>query len=219
MTRPPRNGDRPPHHHTEPDHHPDDHPDRRPSADTGGLPDQLALAELANANVPDVVDGVPPVPINVWRLTDVSRSRARQPDSGLTPHLAVLLLGVFTRPGDLVVDVAADPALAGVARAGARRHLPVHDPADLATLPRAAGAVRLAFLPWPLQSTSSTGVTETDRAAATTVFTACRRRLGADGRAIVALVPTEARRPYVEQSQVVIPAAPKPDGRPAAWWG
>jgi hypothetical protein len=207
MTRSPRNGDRPPDHHPEPE--PDHDPDRRRPADAGGLPDQLALAELANAGVPDVVDGVPPVPINVWRLTDVGRSRARRGDSGLTPQLAVLLLGVFTRPGDLVVDVAADPALAGVARAGARRYLPVHDPADLATLPNAAGAARLALLPWPLASPSRTDVAGTNRVAPTAVFAACHRLLAADGCAVLALVPSATQPTYVEQAQVVIPAARK----------
>jgi hypothetical protein len=62
MTRPPRNGDRPPDHHNEPDRD----PDHRSPADADGLPDQLALAELANAGVPDFVNGVPPVR-SAWR--------------------------------------------------------------------------------------------------------------------------------------------------------
>jgi hypothetical protein len=145
MTRPPRNGDHPPHY----DHEPGHDSDRRSPADASGLPDQLALAELANAGVPDVVDGVPPVPINVWRLTDVGRPDAHHRGSGLPPQLAVLLLGVFTRPGDVVVDVAADVALGGVARAGARQYLSVHDPTDLAGLADVTGEARVVFLLWP----------------------------------------------------------------------
>jgi hypothetical protein len=197
MTRPPH-GDRPPDHDTEPDHH-----NRRSPADAGGLPEQLGLAELANAGVPDVVDGMSPVPISVWRLTDVGRPCARRPDSGLPPQLAVLLLGVFTRPGDFVVDVAADAALAGAARAGARRHRPVHDPAEL-TGP--AGGARLALVPWPLPSPMAE-VTETNDVAAATVLAACRRLLAADSCAIVVLVPAAAEVPYVDQAQVVIRAA------------
>jgi hypothetical protein len=203
MTRPPHNGDRQPDHDPEPDHD----SDRRSPADAGGLPDQLALAELANASVPDVVDGVPPVPINVWRLTDVGRPDASRPGSGLPPQLAVLLLGVFTRPGELVVDVAADAALAGVACAGARLYLPVHDPTDLVKPVSPTSAARLAFLPWPLPAPSSTDTTGTNPAAAAAVLTACRRLLAADGCLIVALAPTAAQLPYIEQSQLVIHAA------------
>jgi hypothetical protein len=203
MTRPPRNGDHPPHY----DHEPGHDSDRRSPADAGGLPDQLALAELANAGVPDVVDGVPPVPINVWRLTDVGRPDAHHRGSGLPPQLAVLLLGVFTRPGDVVVDVAADVALGGVARAGARQYLSVHDPTDLAGLADVTGEARVVFLLWPLPARSETDATRTPPNPAATVFSPCRRLLAAGGCVIAALAPGATQRPYVEQSQLVIQAA------------
>ena len=142
-----------------------------------------------------VADAAPPVPINVWRITDVTQPAATsQHGRVLATQLAVLLLGVFTRPNDVVIDVAADVALAGAASGGARRYRPVPDPAHL---PSAAGPARLILLPWPFPSP----------AAPVAVLTACRRLLTADGRVTVALTPSPAPTPYVEHTRRLLPAA------------
>ncbi|MFC0505041.1 hypothetical protein [Micromonospora costi] len=68
----------------------------------------------------DLVAGDPPVPITVWRTahgpSDVGRS--------IGARLAYRLVAAYTRPGDVVVDLTADHALAAVSAAGSRRHHP-----------------------------------------------------------------------------------------------
>jgi len=183
MTQPPDN------RHRTPDHNDHDHDaGRRRLADAGSLPD-VALAESVGPGRVDVADATPLVPINVWRITDVARPEALGRGVDLTPQLAVLLLGVFTRPADLVIDLADDVALAGAARAGSRRYLPVHDPTHLADLAGNAtgtehngitqtnqltGAARLAFLSWPLSA--RTGTTGTNLGAVA-LLAACRQTL------------------------------------------
>jgi hypothetical protein len=212
MTQPPDNRHRTPDHN---DHDHDHDAGRRRLADAGSLPD-VALAESVGSAMVDVADGTPPVPINVWRITDVARPDVLGRGVDLTPQLAVLLLGVFTRPADLVIDLADDVALAGAARAGSRRHLPVHDPTDLAGLAghtsgmeadgptrtnQLTGAARLAFMPWPLPA--KTGKNPNPA----TLLTTCRQMLAEGGRAVVALAATEGELPYVERFHLVLRAA------------
>jgi hypothetical protein len=163
MSRPPHNNHRTPGHDPDAD-----------SPEAGSLSDPATLAEMTGTGLLDIVDGVPPVPINIRRITDHGRPHDPCGRGRLTPQLAVLPLGVFTRPGDVVVDLAADAALAGAART--------------------AG---LTFLPWPLPAPPRTGATGTDPVAATAVLTACRQPLTADGCAIVALAPATAQPPYI----------------------
>ncbi|MEO3780493.1 hypothetical protein ABGB16_27500 [Micromonospora sp. B11E3] len=68
----------------------------------------------------DLVAGDPPVPVTVWRT-------ARGPaDAGrsIGARLAYRLVAAYTRPGEVVVDLTTDHALAAVCAAGGRRHHP-----------------------------------------------------------------------------------------------
>ncbi|MCW3818612.1 hypothetical protein ONA91_29655 [Micromonospora sp. DR5-3] len=68
----------------------------------------------------DLVAGDPPVPVTVWRT-------ARGPaDAGrsIGARLAYRLIAAYTRPGEVIVDLTSDHALAAVCTAGGRRHHP-----------------------------------------------------------------------------------------------
>lgn len=93
-----------------------------------------------------------PVPVAVL-LPPPGEHPRRSGSGGLSPHAARQLVAVYTRPGDLVLDLDADPGLAGAAGWLDRRHLAVTDPSDrpgagsarlvVARLPR-PGAIRLS---------------------------------------------------------------------------
>jgi hypothetical protein len=117
--------------------------------------------------------------------------------------MAALLVGCYTRPGDTIVAVGHDPALAGAAGAGARTYLAVDDPADLADLDRVAGTVRLVVLSWPPARRTS----PVRPAEATDLFTACRLITGRDGCTIVAFAPLEPDDTYAQHSRLLVPAA------------
>src|SRR5262245_46252126 len=86
----------------------------------------------------DVVAGAPPVPISVWRVAADAGWSADL--SRFTPRLASLLIGLYTRVGDTVVDLIDDPAVAGAAGAGGRRYLHLNRPTA------AIGSARLSHL-------------------------------------------------------------------------
>lgn len=68
----------------------------------------------------DVVAGDPPVPVTVWRTAHSPADGGRS----VGARLAYRLVAAYTRPGEVVVDVTADHALAAVSAAGRRRHHP-----------------------------------------------------------------------------------------------
>ncbi|WP_433288525.1 hypothetical protein [Micromonospora sp. CA-244673] len=74
----------------------------------------------ADPTLTDVVAGDPPVPITVWRTarTDADISHS------IGARLAYRLVAAYSRPGDPVVDLTDDHALAAVCQAGRRRHHP-----------------------------------------------------------------------------------------------
>ena len=94
--------------------------DRVPSApavaDCDGS-EQLDLSALVAANAIDVIPGDPPVPITVWRVPGPPGDT-----DTITAGTAPLLVGQHAHPGDTVVSVGYDLALASCAgRTGARR--------------------------------------------------------------------------------------------------
>ena len=109
---------------------------------------QKEIAALGAACVLDVAahDADPDnaVPITGWRVPDLGQAPAFGVPAfhGLTPRLAAVLVTRYSRPGQLVLDLAADLAAEGVAGASARRYAHVH--------PAAAGILVDAPAPGPL---------------------------------------------------------------------
>jgi hypothetical protein len=181
-------------------HHPDrDHSHPHPQTQ----PDPFALSELITAGDIDVVSGDPPVPIAVWRVWDAESTYGHTNTDVLSPRMAALLIGYYTRPGDTVVSVGNDPALAGAAGAGGRTYRWVQDPHDLPALDHVAGTVALIVLPWPPpQQPGGMG-----REQLTQVFRACQELMSSDGCTIVAISALPVGETYVEHSGPLIPAA------------
>jgi hypothetical protein len=169
-----------------------------------GGEDPLGLSNLIAGGVIDVVPGDPPVPITVWRVADPADPYRHDPD-GLTGRTAQLLVALHTRPGDTIVSLADDPAIAGAAGAGGCRYLSVGEAHRLADLVHVSGAVRLLILRWPPAIHASSPGVNLD--AMVDLFTACRVLLAADGYTIVAVPPATAER--VEHLWQLVPAARK----------
>ncbi len=181
-------------------------PDRGPvssSGDPDARPEPFDLAHLIAAGDIDVVPGDPPVPIAIWRVAAIDAPYDHDLADGLTPRMAALLVGCYTRPGDIIVSVGHDPALAGAAGAGGRTYLAVADPADLADVDHVTGTVRLVVLRWP-PARRPHPVSPTE---ATDLFTACRVITGRDGCTIVAFAPLEPDDTYAEHNGLLVPAA------------
>ena len=166
-------------------------------------PGPLALSELIATGDIDVVPGDPPVPIAVWRVAGVDAAYGHASADALTPQMAALLVGSYTRPGDTIVSVGDDPALAGAAGAGGRTYLSVRDPDGLSGLDHVAGTVALIVLPWPPLD----GAGRMSRESLTQMFRICRWLMRRDGCTIVALADLPADETYVEHSGALIPAA------------
>ena len=161
---------------------------------TGDAPDDpLALSGLVAAGRLDVVPGDPLVPITVIRLADADAHHLR--DRRLPPSLLALLLGLYTRPGDVVVDFAtpADPILAGVCGAGARRYLPAAPAArHPANTPDDAGQAGLIILRWP------DDLTALDETTAQNLLRHCAHALSRDGKLIVAILGDDTSDIYIQ---------------------
>jgi hypothetical protein len=187
---------------------PADRPDLDGVAAAGDL---LGLSELIASGDIDVVPGVPPVPIAVWRVADVDARFGHQRADALTPRLAALLVGTHSRPGDTIVSIGHDPALAGAAGAGGRVYRSVAHLNEVGDLDHAAGTVALIVLPWPLPgppgapSRRLSGVLSRDSLVA--MFDACRRLMSPSGCTIVALAGLPPQQTFVEHSSALIPAA------------
>src|SRR5947208_1408324 len=103
--------------------------------------EQFDLSALVAANAIDVIPGDPPVPITVWRVPGPPGDT-----DTITAGTASLLVGQHAHPGDTVVSVGYDLALAGCAGATGCTYLAVADVAGLAGLDHLAGRVRLLVL-------------------------------------------------------------------------
>jgi hypothetical protein len=102
--------------------------------------------------------------------------------------MAALLLASYTRPGDTMVSIGANPALMGAAGASGRTCLAINEPVNLAALAHLAGHVRLILLTWPAahrgQPMAATEAVE--------FFAACRALMARDGCTIVVLTALAA---------------------------
>jgi hypothetical protein len=202
------NPEREPHPHPpSPPHQPDRAADTPADTPADAGRDPFALSELIAAGDIDVVDGDPPVPITVWRVAGVDHPFRHDPTGGLTPRTAALVVGSYTRTGDTIVAVGADPALAGAAGRGGRTYLAIDDPADLGRLDHVAGKVRLIVLRWPPPYRPGRLWTSPQRMRR--LFAACRRLLARGGCTVVALavIGGESETAYDGHPERVIPAA------------
>jgi hypothetical protein len=182
-------------------------PARRPG-ESGSADEGWEIADLIAAGVLDVVPGDPPVPVSVWRATPAQDAPVSPAAlyRGLTPSLAARLLAIYTDPGQTVIDITGDPAIAGAAGAGARRYLSF----DLADVDLAArdlrGDVGLILLRWPPLTPPATvpgrGAGPDPRA----VLEACAALLGADGHTVVILAPPSGGV-YRDYARTIIPTA------------
>jgi hypothetical protein len=168
--------------------------------------------DLIAAGAIDVVDGDPPVPINVWRVADLDTPHGHTLADGLTTQMAALLVGCYTRPGDTIVSLGFDPALAGAAGGSARTYLAIDDPADLADVDQVASTVRLVVLRWPPANRTGTpaSTSPASRDEVINLFRACKVITGPDGCTIVALaaMPTDDTTDgYADHSGLLIAAA------------
>ncbi|MCO1593746.1 hypothetical protein M8C17_01035 [Micromonospora sp. RHAY321] len=68
----------------------------------------------------DLVAGDPPVPVTVWRTARTETDAGRS----IGARLAYRLVAAYSRPGEVVVDLTGDHALAAVCSTGGRRHHP-----------------------------------------------------------------------------------------------
>jgi hypothetical protein len=87
----------------------------------------------------DVVPGVPPVPITVWRTP------SDEPGPHLGPRLATRLLAAYTRPGESIYDTTGDPVLRQAATT-TDRHYHAHRRTRGTVTP-----VALAVTNWPVE--------------------------------------------------------------------
>ncbi len=152
------------------------------------------------------------VPITVWRVAGDGPPAGLASPTGLSPRLAAQLIGLYTDPADTVVDLTADPAIAGAAGAGGCRYLPVDHPASLPRLDHLTGTVRLVVLRWPPTTDPTPAYTDIDAGPAATaeltgLLAACRPLLATDGYNIIALRPVPPHSYYAEHARQLIPAA------------
>ncbi|MBF9132754.1 hypothetical protein I0C86_27920 [Plantactinospora sp. S1510] len=80
--------------------------------------DQADHNEPADSTLIDLIAGDPPVPITVWRT---ARTGA-ETHTSLPTRLAYRLVAAYSRPGEAVVDLTPDHALASICARGGRRH-------------------------------------------------------------------------------------------------
>jgi len=173
--------------------------DHRPTGETSD--DPLALSGLVAAGRLDVVAGDPLVPITVIRIADTDSHHLR--DRQLPPSLLALLLGLYTRPGDTVLDFAptTDPILAGVCGAGARRYQRAPETRHSIDTPDGAGQAGLIVLRWPSDFTTL------DETAATDLLRRCAHALSSDGKLIIAILGEDSSDIYIHRAGDLIPIA------------
>jgi hypothetical protein len=153
--------------------------------------DPLALSGLVAAGRLDVVAGDPLVPITIIRIADIESHYLRE--RHLPPSLLALLLGLYTRPGDTVLDFAAttDPVLAGVCGAGGRHYLPAAGSRPHLSTPGTAG---LIVLRW------RDDLADLDEAAAIALLRRCAHALASDGKLIVAVLGDDSSDIYIHRA-------------------
>src|SRR6266511_2003239 len=171
------------------------------------VPSVPAVADPDGSDAFDVIPGDPPVPITVWRVPGPDSPLWPGDTDGITAGTASLLVGQHAHPGDTVVSVGYDRALAGCAGATGCTYLAVADVAGLAGLDHLAGRVRLLVLRWPPAGNLGNGGAPAPDLPDADLFAASRRLLTRDGCTAVAIAPPPPGRPYVAHARLLIQAA------------
>ncbi|MEV0731154.1 hypothetical protein [Polymorphospora sp. NPDC050346] len=175
----------------------------RPAADP---PTPSRISAKPPAGAADALPGDLPVPVTIWHVTDLHDRGAHHTDT-ITAETARLLVAYYTSgPGDAIVSLGHEPALAGAAGAAGCTYVAVSSPADLADLDHVAGTVRLLVLRWPPQHRQLPPA-KTATAELTDLFAACRLLLAHNGYTIVAVTPGDAATDYTAHVRLVVPAA------------
>jgi len=179
-------------------------------------------------------DALPPVPHNLL-LPAASPARAPQPHpdpSGLTTTTAARLIGVYAKPGDLVVDLHGTGIVAAAAATTGRRAVTVtscrqQDQQVRSTLEPLLPPIRrscattqcatLTHTPWLLHNAPDSASLILARVPqpeqpwtlreASRWLTACHTCLTPPGYLIAALDPTDPNGDYVDHTTVTITAA------------
>jgi hypothetical protein len=173
-----------------------------PGLDSRARPDPRCLSELITVDI-DVASGEPPVPIVLWRVTDVDAAHGRTDARSITPQIAALLVAFYTRPGDTLVSVGNDPTLAGAAGASGRSYLSVQHPHELPNLAQVTGAVALIVLPWPPPDRPD----PVGHQRLMEMFRTCQQLMSGIGRTTVTLAALPADETYIEHGANLIVAA------------
>ncbi|MEU4427094.1 hypothetical protein AB0F81_41265 [Actinoplanes sp. NPDC024001] len=149
--------------------------------------------------------GTPPIPIPVWRINDTHST----PPHELSPRTAGLIIGWYTSPGDTVVSLGHDPALAGAAGAGGRTYRRLRAPDDLRRVQHLRGTVTLIVVSWPPHSQPG----GRSREHLVAMFSQCRELMNRDGCTIVTIAETGTGT-YAQHTPSLLPAA----GRAGLQW-
>ena len=138
----------------------------------------------------DVVPGIPPVPITVWRTP------SDEPGPHLGPRLAARLLAAYTRGGDTIYDTTGDPVLRqATTTTGRHYHTSGSGRARAKVQP-----VALAVTAWPTRDEDS----DLDPVV---VYGGLRRRLRPGGILAVILATDETNQPVDAAGLVDVAAA------------
>ncbi|MBT8225625.1 MAG: hypothetical protein HKP61_16875 [Dactylosporangium sp.] len=180
------------------------------------------VGELISHQILDVVDGHPPVPIDIWRVADDEPDRATVPGDPsaeiaegwrCTTRMAQLLVSMFATPATAVISIGFDPVLAGVAGAVGCPYQAVDRLTDLARLAHLADRVGLLLIPWPATGTRGDGPEhpgapdEDDTGRLADWLGACRTLMADRGVTVVVLAPAPPTDAYVACARLLLPAA------------
>jgi hypothetical protein len=179
-------------------------PDARPSGlEQKPLIDRIAVAELVASGDTESTGASSPIPITIWRVAALEATYGGHDDDALTAAVTTMIVATYSRRGDTIVSLGADPVLAGTAGAAGCDYRAVTTAADLADLDHVAGRVGLIVLRWPPRGHGN----PIDAAATRDMFAACRMLLHRDGATIVTLTPDPVSDGYQQHSRTLIPAA------------
>lgn len=171
----------------------------------------FTVSYLVSAAVLDAAPGDPLVPVTIWP------SHPDTDDSALfhalNPRLAAALVSTYTTPGDLIVDLTNDLALAAVANAGTRSYLAIAQPER--ALPPLDGRADLVLFRWPPPArrlpAQSDGRLRSPRplnrhpATAVESLRLCRQLTAPGGHVVITITPSRLSGSQTDGVDAVLP--------------